>query len=176
MNNLDQHNAEDMEVFQINFQWEQVGATSLSVDEKYIARVVTSFATGARSIIIRDIDSGQDITMRLPSEIGSVNTVEFGPKVDCRQGQIHSIFFTSCNEAGRPNSAYISFFDGKEYSEPDLCLTDEDDAHLVEAQRTKGGEVCACFTIIHLVSIKFHRDKAHTAIVIVYGNKFNIKN
>ena len=81
---------EDAEVFQINFQWEQVGATSLSMDEKYIARLVTSFASGARSIIVRDIDLGQDIKLRFSSEIRWVNTVEFGPKVDWKGVQLYS--------------------------------------------------------------------------------------
>ena len=142
INNPDQHNAGDMEVFQINFQWEQVGAMSLSTDEKYIARLVTSFATGSRSIIIRDIETSEDVTLRFSSKIGLVNTVEFGSKVNSSRGQeIYSLFFTTCNEVGRPNSAYICFFDGKECSVPDLCLTDEDNAHLVDVQRTKGGEV-----------------------------------
>ena len=135
---LHQKNAEDREVFQINFQLEQVGATCLSIDEKFIARVVDSYTSGSQSIVIRNIDSGEDIRLNFPFNINSVNTVEFGPKIG---PQIHSLFFTACDDLGRPASAYICFFDGKDCSMPELCFKDENKAHLVDVQRTKGGEV-----------------------------------
>jgi len=147
-----------LEVFQINFNLEQLGPMSLSVDEKYVARVrIPIDHQSKHQVIIREIASGKDFILDNICEIENICSVEFGPILS---KEIHSVFITTTNTLGRPYKVYACTFHGSFFSRLSLLLTDENEKHFVDVQRTKG---CHYVTIqstsktsneIHLVGWK----------------------
>ena len=149
---------EEQPVFSVNVHLKELGPMSLSVDEQYAARLITSIdRKGNQKIIIRDIKAGTDFHVNVRTDdmhkdgITSDSTrtftiynVEFGPMIQNGNDNFHSFFYTTCDSKGRPNAVYgCVIFDnelghGKHHSIPELVLIDHEGSNFVDIQRTKG--------------------------------------
>ena len=151
-------------VFSINFHLEELGPMSLSVDENFAVRLITYVGGGMKQrIVLRDINTGIDREIDLSAiynanENGGdknasptptrIHSVEFGPKLmESNNEELHTLFFTTCDEVGRPcavhgcvvfGSASSSGTDKRFHSSPELILVENDASHFVDIQRTKG--------------------------------------
>ena len=155
---------EEQTVFSHNFHLEQLGSMSLSVDEAYAVRLITHTGDGMKQrMVIRHIDSGVehdiDFGQAFEGDNGTafgrtsrtrIHSVEFGSKLAESNGNLHTLFFTSCDELGRPDAVYGCVIFGGErgkekriHSTPELILRDNDAAHFVDVQRTKGCDYVA---------------------------------
>ena len=102
-----------------------------------------------------DIDFGQEFKGDDGTAFGRtsrtrIHSVEFGSKLAESNGNLHTLFFTSCDELGRPDAVYGCVIFGGErgkekriHSTPELILRDNDAAHFVDVQRTKGCDYVA---------------------------------
>ena len=162
-------------VFSTNFQLEELGPMSLSVDEQFAARLITCTGKHRQMIVVTDMDKGIDFQMDIHIHTGGItrdgtttlpiHNVEFGPTIHDGNDELHSLFFTTCDAKGRPNAVYgcIVFgntfgdSDGKHNSRPELLLIDHEEANFVDVQRTKGCKYVAIHSTsktsneIHLV-------------------------
>lgn len=151
-------------VFVHNFHRETLASMSLSVDESYVVRLVEYLGQDLNArkqrLIIRHIDTGVeheiDFQRALKTENGMthrhmrLHNVEFGPKVDLESGSndrdLQTLFFTTCDESGRPDAVHGCIVFGnvgqrkgrKVHSSPELVFRDNNSAHFVDVQRTKG--------------------------------------
>jgi protease II len=135
-----------------NFNYEELGPMSLSTDEKYAVRVVSQPLTNntCQRILVRDIDASVDfqisiLNRREDSYIPRIHNVEFGPTIDGTSERLYSLFITTCDELGRPNAVHGCIVSGEErsHSKSHLIFVDDDAAHFVDVQRTKGCEYVA---------------------------------
>ena len=122
-------------VFEINFHDFQLRAMSLSVKETYTAYLLLPVALPHQTILmIRRLDSGQEYA--LPTMGMIVSNIEWGPVQDDGSD---SLLFATENDKGRPFAVYACciYSDGTS-SPPQLLYQNDDEAVMVDVQRTKG--------------------------------------
>ena len=127
---------EEETILEISFQHYQIHAMSLSVDESMMAYLVGSANDPThKTIKIRDLQSSREIVFPATRDQYIVS-VEFGPIQDSGG---HSLFYTTQNHVHRPNTVYVCCVSRDlELSRAVVVYSNDDNAVMVEIQRTKG--------------------------------------
>lgn len=165
---------EEKILFSTNFNLEEIGPMSLSVDEKYVARVINYTDRGiCQKVVVRNTLTDIDLILDLSScaiieddskSLVNVHNIEFGPTIRDGEEEYHSIYFTTCDHLGRPANVFAVILLDKEdsgfsHSKPELLLRDDDGSHFVDIQRTKGCQYVAIHSSskssneIHLIGV-----------------------
>jgi protease II len=150
MNNNKSNNSSNNEqtVFDMNLHFEFLGPMSISVDERFVVRMITYIDSGMKpKIVVTNIDSGINYIMRNGASQHQIHNVEFGPMYSkthtSKADESYSLFLTTCDEIGRPSAVYACTFDGESFGQLELVVEDKDGANFVDVQRTKGCEYVA---------------------------------
>ena len=126
---------EEQLVLDISFHEFQIQALSISVEETYLAYIVSSVsAPSEMHVRIRHLESGRE--MVLPTQGTTVSNVEWGPlQVD----GCDSLFFTTSNDLGRSCAVHFCCVGKNMEISPSRCIyRNDDEAVIVDVQRTKG--------------------------------------
>ena len=132
--------------------FEYLGPMSLSVDEEYLIRLISYTQPNmSPKIIVTQIDTGLEHEIPFTCTKYNIQNVEFGPKYTKNAKEYHSIFFTVCDDIGRPNSVYACIMnswtcfrgDGTLFTPLELIMKEENRANFVDVQRTKGCDYVA---------------------------------
>lgn len=148
-------------VLDINFHEYQLHAMSLSVGEIYMAYLVSPVDSPTQTIVkIRHLNSTREIVLATNDE--TVSNIEWGPQQD--DGS-ESLFFTTLNDKSRPFTVYACTVDSDErISTPERLYHSDDEAVIVDVQRTKG---CQCVAI-------YASTKTSSEIYLVKNVKSNL--
>jgi oligopeptidase B len=116
----------DMNVFELK-------ATSLSVDEKYLAYVLLAATTQESQLWIKNISNNEEC--RIGKEITHVSSVEWGP---IQKNGAQSLFFSTTDHWHRPDRVFACSIMDHQISEPSQVYYNSDESVIVDIQRTKG--------------------------------------
>lgn len=133
---------EEQLVLSINFQEYQLHAMSLSVNEAFLAYLLSPVASPSQTIVkIRHIGSQSGHV--LPTNGTTVSNIEFGP---IQADGSDSLFWTTLNDKGRPCSVYACSVDSEgNIGKSRWIYRNDDESVMVDVQRTKGCKYVAIY-------------------------------
>jgi protease II len=121
------------EILSIDMNIFELKASSLSVDEEYLAYLLLVVTTRESQLWIKRMSS--DEAIRVGNNMANISSVEWGP---IQTNGAHSLFFSTTDNWHRPDRVFACSIIDNQVSEPLQIYYNSDESVIVDIQRTKG--------------------------------------